>query len=258
MSDAPGARLAAAIQSVVRAHLAATPPPRGLPYLGLEQASGTGTHLLDALSARGIFRKYEQVLDLGSGLGGTARWLATRLGCDVVGVVASAAEGAAGAELTRRARLSSQVRFVAANEAALPLRDGRFTHVWIVEGLARFADPDAALCEAFRAVRRGGTLAIQELVRGDGEPPALPGVRFVTVAERSAALVRAGFVDIEAHDRTADAAERSAQVVALRARLHERLLADAGLTPLATERDALAHALAAGTLRVAQMLARRA
>src|SRR5512145_289634 len=99
MSDAPGARLAAAIQAVVRAHAASAPPPRGLPYLGLERASGTGTHLLDALSARGIFRKYEQVLDLGTGLGGTARWLATRLGCDVVGVAASAAAGAAGAEL---------------------------------------------------------------------------------------------------------------------------------------------------------------
>jgi SAM-dependent methyltransferase len=258
MSDAAGARLAAAIQAVVRAYVASAPPPRGLPYLGLEQASGTGIHLLDALSARGIFRKYEQVLDLGTGLGGTARWLATRLGCDVVGVAASAAAGAAGAELTRRARLSAQVRFVAASEAALPLHDGRFTHVWIVESLPRFADPEAALREAFRAVRRGGTLAIQDLVRGDGEPPALPGFRFATVAERRALIARVGFVDLEVHDRTADAAERAAQVIALRARLNERLLAAPGLAPLAAERAALARALGEGTLRVAQMLARRA
>ena len=54
---------AALLLDLVRGLTASTPPPRGLPYLGLEPASGTGFHLLDALSARGIFRKYELVLD---------------------------------------------------------------------------------------------------------------------------------------------------------------------------------------------------
>src|SRR5207249_7938892 len=114
MSEAPVARLAAAIETLARAHKAAAPLPRGLPYLGLEHASGTGFHLLDALAARGIFRKYEFVLDLGAGLGGTSRWLATRLGCEVVGISATLSDAVAGTSLTRRARLSSQVRLVPA------------------------------------------------------------------------------------------------------------------------------------------------
>ena len=89
---------------LVRGLTASTPPPRGLPYLGLEHPSGTGFHLLDALSARGIFRKYELVLEVGAGLGGRARWLATRYGCEVVGATFTVAEAAAGSELGRRSR----------------------------------------------------------------------------------------------------------------------------------------------------------
>src|SRR5437773_2248885 len=107
--DALGERLHVALPTG-RAHKAATPAPRGLQCLGLERASGTGFHLLDALAARGIFRKYELVLDLSAGLGGTSRWLAARLGCEVVGTAASRAEAEAGEALARRAGLSPQGR----------------------------------------------------------------------------------------------------------------------------------------------------
>src|SRR3954469_6216318 len=112
---APVARLAALVQELARARAAASPPPRALPYFGLEHASGTGFHLLDALSTRGIFRKYELVLDVGGGLGGTSRWLAMRLGCEAVGTTRDADTAAAGDALTRRARLTTQVRVVVAD-----------------------------------------------------------------------------------------------------------------------------------------------
>src|SRR5438552_14395899 len=177
MPEAPVTRLAAAIEILVRAHKTAAPAPRGLAYLGLEGASGTGFHLLDALAARGIFRKYELVLDLGAGLGGTSRWLAARLGCEVVGTTASRAEADAGEALTRRAGLSAQVRLVPADAAALPFRAAHFTHVWILETLPRLRDPLAALGEAHRVLRRGRTLAIPGLVRPQARPPpATPGL----------------------------------------------------------------------------------
>src|SRR5206468_814725 len=96
---------------------------RGPSYLGLEHASGTGFHLLDVLSARGIFRKYEFVLDLGTELGARSRWLAARLGCEVVGTTPSPDEAIAAAELTRRAGLAGQVRLTVASAATLPFRD---------------------------------------------------------------------------------------------------------------------------------------
>jgi len=248
----PVARLAALVQELARARAAASPAPRALPYLGLEHASGTGFHLLDALSTRGIFRKYESVLDLGSGLGGTTRWLAMRLGCEAVGTTVDVAEAAAAGELTRRAGLAAHVRAVPAAPARLPFRAGCFTHVWIVEALPRLGDAAAALAEAFRVVRPGGTLAVQDLVAD--RRVAVPGWSFSALDV--ATLARAGFVDVVVRDRTAEAAEPSAQVQAARAELMQRA-GDAGLDALVEERRALAAALTAGRLRVVQILARR-
>ncbi|HZP41249.1 MAG TPA: class I SAM-dependent methyltransferase [Candidatus Binatia bacterium] len=263
MSEAPVAKLAAAVEALVRGQAVAMPPPRGLPYLGLEHASGTGFHLLDALTAHGIFRKYERVLDVGTGLGASARWLAARLGCEVLGTAADAAEAAAAAELTRRAGLAGQVRLLPAAPHALPVRERHFTHVWMIETLPRCRDPAAVLAETLRALRPGGTFALQDLVRAErAEPPPLPGWRPATTGERVSALRKAGFVEIVVHDRTSEAAERSPRVVAVRAELARRLDREAKRDPrlarLVADRAALARAVADGALRVVQIVGRRA
>jgi len=232
------------------------PTPRGLPYLGLEHASGTSLDLLHTLSTRGIFRKYELVLDLDGGLGGTSRWLAQRLGCEVVGTATNGREAAAATDLARRARLSTHVRSVAAEPAALPFQPSRFTHVWIVETLPRLERPEGALAEAARVLRHGGMLAIQDLVLADAESaPTIAGWQFATTAERMASLDRLGFADTQVHDRTSEASERSATVIAARERLLEVL--GTAAPRLAEERMAITAALAAGKLRVVHLLARR-
>jgi sarcosine/dimethylglycine N-methyltransferase len=251
------ARLAAIIEDTARRLSAAFPAPRGLPYLGLESPSGTGTHLLDALSAHGIFRKYEQVLDLAGGLGATGRWLAGRLGCSAVVTAELATDAAAGATLTRRARQRPQVHHVDARATALPFRDARFTHAWIVETLPTVPDAPAALAEARRVVRPGGYLAVQDLVSDGGAPvPALRGWRITTREAREHALRGAGFVDLVIRD-VADPAERSARLVAARAQLQAQLAAIPALAAVAAERAAVAAALADGRLRVVQLIARR-
>ena len=145
-----------------------------------------------------------------------------------------------------------------ADPAALPFRAAHFTHVWILEALPRLPDPTAALREAHRVLRRGGTLAIQDLVCPDAvRAAAIPGWTPATAAERMAALERFGFVEVALRDRTAEAPERSAQVVAARDRLLARLRRDPRCAQLVREREALAAALADGALRVVQIVARR-
>jgi SAM-dependent methyltransferase len=263
VGEAAVVRLAAAIEELVRVQAASAPTPRGLPYLGLEHVSGTSHGLLDALAAHGIFRKYERVLDVGAGLGGSSRWLAARLGCEVFGTTAGLAEAAAGAQLTRRAGLATQVRLVPASPERLPVRERHFTHVWMVETLPRCRDPDRALVEAHAALRPGGTFALQDLVRGErGARPPVPGWRCATVSERVAALTSAGFVELVVTDPTAEATERSARLAGARAQLLRRLRresrGDPGLVALVAEREAAAAALRSGALRVIHIVARRA
>ena len=150
--------------------------------------------------------------------------------------------------------VGAQVRLVPAAEDALPFRAGCFTHVWLLEVLPRLAEPAASLAEAMRVLRRGGTIAVQELVAV--REPAIPGWRFAH--DPTAALHDAGFVDLEIRDRTLDIEERSSQVVAARARLLARLRGDADLAGVLAEREALARALAEGALRVVQVIARKA
>ena len=101
-------------------------------------------------------------------------------------------------------------------------------------------------------------MAIQDLVRPDAARAAdIPGWMPATAAERVAALERLGFVEVALRDRTAEAPERSAQVLAARDRLLARLRRDPRCAQLVREREALAAALAGGALRVVQIVARR-
>ena len=153
--------------------------------------------------------------------------------------------------------MTAHARCVGARTDALPFRPSRFTHVWFVETLPRLDDAGGALAEAARVLRHGGQLAIQDLVLRDEDVRlAIPGWRFETAEARVAALRHLPFVDLQVHERTAEAHERSAAVIAAR----ERLLAILGVSHpgLASERVALGEALAGGSLRVVHILARRA
>jgi ubiquinone/menaquinone biosynthesis C-methylase UbiE len=250
------ASLGVVIEELVR-HPGGGPAPRGLPCFGLESTSGTGSHLLDALAAHGIFRKYETVLDLAGGIGGTGRWLAARLGCAAVVTADAGATAVAGRRLTRLTRLRGQVAHVTAQPAALPFGAACFTHVWAIEVLVDLPDVAGALVEAFRVLRPGGHLAVQELASsGDNGMVSRAGRRFVPASAWREALAAAGFVDIVVRE-TAHVAEHSAQVAAARQRLADRLAASPDGEAEAGARHRVGDALARGRLRVAQLLARR-
>src|SRR5262249_15000249 len=137
--------------------------------------------------------------------------------------------------------------------------DACFTHVWLVETLPQMSDPAPALAEAWRVVRPGGYLAMQEPVAPHpARAPVLEGVRFATLEIRPDAAPRPRFVRLDAQP-IAEVGERSARVVAARARLHARLEAasDAELRAIARERAVLAAALDDGSVRLIQVVARR-
>ena len=83
-------------------------------------------------------------------MGGPARYLAWKTGCDVTGLdlTASRVEGAT--ELTRAARLSASVRFVHGDALAMPFEDASFTLAIAQESFAHIPDKPQLLAECAR------------------------------------------------------------------------------------------------------------
>jgi SAM-dependent methyltransferase len=257
----PATRLGDLLAAAARDHAHRSPAPRGLPFFGLDHRSGSAVELLGALAGHGIFRKYELVLDLSAHLGMSSRWLAVMLGCTAVATAATVPEAAAARTLTRVAQLEDHVHHVATDPRTLPFTDAGFTNVWLVETLAFLPDPDAVLAEAFRVLRPGGHLAVQEPVSRTTTPPALPGATFAPAHTWAARFARAGFVDLAVRDVSGRAHEGAALLTSARDRLDGTLQAagrtEPALAAAARERTFLSASLATGTLGLTHILARR-
>ncbi len=114
--------------------------------------------LLQRLSAQGIFRKYEFVLELESGFGGRARWAARQFGCQVLGVEPEEFAAVVARELGLNTRSGGEAVFCSGHPTALPFRSGVFTHVWWLWPRSAI---DRVLClqEVHRVLRDGGYFA---------------------------------------------------------------------------------------------------
>jgi SAM-dependent methyltransferase len=222
--DTESPRVATHIIEHTRALALTTPPARGNPYFGLDDLEPLQFGLLAQLIASGIFRKYEFVLNLGSVLGGAARWLALGRGCSVVGITATAGQAIAANLLTRRANLSAQVTAVPADPTRPPFPNEQFTHVWSVDTLFREIDLDRVCSAAFQAVRPGGFLFAQETVLVSAQTVTLaPCWHFRTIEAHVEALRRAGFTDVVAEDVSAFRHEPTVTVETARAGLERRI-----------------------------------
>jgi sarcosine/dimethylglycine N-methyltransferase len=127
-----------------------------------------GTAATDRLIREAAVRADDVVLDVCSGMGGPARYLAWKTGCDVTGLdlTASRVEGAA--ELTRVAGLSGSVRFVHGDALAMPFDDASFTLAIAQESFAHIPDKPRLLGECARVLRAAGRLVFSDIVhRGD-------------------------------------------------------------------------------------------
>lgn len=109
-----------------------------------------------------------RVLDLGSGYGATARFLAAELGCEVVGLNISPRENELAEERIADAGLSDRVTIQYGDFHDLPFADASFDVVWSQEALLHGADKHQIIAECARVLRTGGRVAISDLlVRGE-------------------------------------------------------------------------------------------
>jgi SAM-dependent methyltransferase len=149
------------------------------------------------------------VLDVGSGVGGPARFLAATCGCQVTGVDISEAFVDGARYLTERTGQSGQVSFRTASALALPFDAGRFDVVLLQHVAMNISERTRLYREIRRVLKSGGKFAIFDVVLKDGEPhypvpwARTPATSFLLTAPATrVAIAPAGFRTLAWHDDT--------------------------------------------------------
>jgi sarcosine/dimethylglycine N-methyltransferase len=149
------------------------------------------------------------VLDVGSGVGGPARFLAATYGCQVAGVDLSEPFVDAARYLTERTGQSGQVSFETASALELPFDAGRFDVVLLQHVAMNIFNRALLYREIRRVLKSGSRFATFDVVLNNGEPhypvpwARTPATSFLlTAAATRAANEPAGFRTLAWQDDT--------------------------------------------------------
>jgi ubiquinone/menaquinone biosynthesis C-methylase UbiE len=116
----------------------------------------------------------DHLLDVGSGLGGPARYFARRFGCRVTGIDLTAPFCEVARHLTQLLALEQRVDFAHGNALAMPFGDARFDGAYSMNVSMNIADKGALYREVGRVLKPGAWLVFSELLRGAGAEPDYP------------------------------------------------------------------------------------
>jgi ubiquinone/menaquinone biosynthesis C-methylase UbiE len=155
----------------------------------------------------------ERVLDVGSGIGGAARYLAERFACSVVGVDLSPEFCRTANELSNLVGLAERTSFVEGSALELPVPAGSFDLAWTQHVQMNIADKATFYSQIHRALAPGGRLVFWDVFAGPGGEPHFPVPWASTPAisslvspdDASSLLSAAGFETLEWRDCTTEA-----------------------------------------------------
>ena len=179
---------------------------------GADHLHGRGLEATKELAAMLDPQPGDHVLDIGSGVGGPARWIAATFGCRVTGIDLTEAFCVAAEQLNIATGMSDRVTIVNGSALDLPFADASFERAYSHNVIMNIADKPAFYAEAHRVLKPGGTLALMNLLAGPTGSPHYPTPWAASAAtsflasfdETRAQLFAAGFEIM----RLADVTER--------------------------------------------------
>lgn len=176
---------------------------------GLDQFHTRGLAATAELATLAGITAEMSVLDVGSGIGGPARFLAAICGCRVAGVDLSEPFVEAARYLTERTGQSGQVSFQTGNALDLPFADGHFDTVLLQHVAMNISDRARLYREIRRVLKSRGRLACFDVVLNRGEPhypvpwARTPATSFLLTASATRdAIESAGFRTLVCQDDT--------------------------------------------------------
>ncbi len=131
-----------------------------------------GIEANDILAAKAGIRREHRVLDVCSGLGGPARYLALRIGCNVVGLDFTESRHLAAQRLTKMVGLDRLVSFRHGNALDMPFEDESFDVVIGQEGWCHVPDKPKLVAECARVVKSGCVIAFTDILKRESIPNA--------------------------------------------------------------------------------------
>ena len=105
------------------------------------------------------------MLDVGSGIGGPARYSAAQYQCKVTGVDLTEEFVQVARSLTRRAQLGHLAEFCQSSALNLPFQAETFDRAYIIHVGMNIADNAGVFAEVGRVLKTGGIFAIFDFVR---------------------------------------------------------------------------------------------
>ncbi|OJZ66235.1 SAM-dependent methyltransferase [Mycobacterium paraffinicum] len=205
---------------------------------------------------------HSDVLDAGSGVGGTARYVADRFGCRVCAVDLTDEYCETNRWLNRLVGLDGLIAVRQADVTALPFGDGTFDVAISQHVQMNVADKARLYSEAHRVLKDGGRLALWDLTIGDGGELIYPlpwadepaRSHLTTPDGLRAAIESAGFAVTAWNDLTDPAAALMQVILAQPA---GPLGLHAFVTDFDRKAENLTRALADGRLRAIQAVCER-
>ena len=119
-------------------------------------------------------RADDRVLDIGAGLAGSARLLASSIGCDIECIEMSADYCAGAALLNRITGLEDRINVRQGSALDLPFPDNAFDVVWMQNVGMNIADKRSLYGEIRRVLKPGGRYAFQEMAAGQAKTSYFP------------------------------------------------------------------------------------
>jgi len=111
-----------------------------------------------------------RALDLGSGYGGAARYLAKTFGCSVTALNLSERENARNREMSQEQGVGHLIEVVEGSFESVPAPDASFDLVWSQDAILHSGERDQVIREAARVLRPGGTLIFTDPMQADDCP----------------------------------------------------------------------------------------